>query len=339
MKEFEPQNILVINFGQLGDVVLSLPALAAIREKFANAKITVAVGKSAAMIIDLANVADDKIVVDRVELRDSQKIWSILQITKLVQTVRRRNFDFIIDLHSLPETNLLAFLSGANKRLLSQRQSRSLDFLGSFGLRPPREDKTKHQTDRYLDVLKPLDVKNAARTRRLEPRAEDLKFVEKLWRKHKIDGLTVGLFPGAGHSSRRWSLAKFAELADFLRRNEKVRIIVFLGPEELDLAREVKQIFPKDTIIFDDLTLTQLIAAQSHLSLFVSNDTGPMHLAAAVGTSVLLLMDENAPQTYVPLIPNFKVIRHKQIQEIEVETVYAAAAELLRGERTSRLFV
>jgi ADP-heptose:LPS heptosyltransferase len=339
---FNPRNILVIDFGQLGDVVLSLPALTAIRQKFPSAKITVAVGKSCATVIDLANVADDKITVDRVALRDGQRIKSIFQITKLVREVRRRNFDLVIDLHSLPETNLLAFLSGAGKRLLSQRGNRSLDFLGSWSLRPPRDDQSHHATDRYLDALKPLGINNSDgsinRIAKLSARQADLEFVEKLWTKNKIQGLVVGLFPGAGHPSRRWKLENFAALADFLTRNEGVKVAVFLGPEEKELSARVKQVFPLNTIVFDNLSLTQLIAAQSNLSLFVSNDTGPMHLAAAAGTSVVLLMDKTAPQTYVPLIPNIKVVRHGKIDEITVETVYQAASELLRAGRVSRLF-
>ncbi len=330
----------MIDFGQLGDVVLSLPALRAIRQKFPNARITVAVGKSCATVIDLANLADDKIIVDRVALRDGAKIKSIFQITRLIGEVRRRNFDFVIDLHSLPETNLLAFLSGAGKRLLSQRESRSLDFLGSRSLRPPRENKTLHATDRYLSALKPLGIKadKVDKVSKLTARPADLEFVEKLWTKNKIEGLVVGLFPGAGHPSRRWSLENFASLADFLTRNEAVKIAVFLGPEERELSNRVKQVFPPNTIIFDNLSLTQLIAAQANLSLFVSNDTGPMHLAAAAGTAVVLLMDEAAPQTYVPLIPNIKVVRHGRIDEITVETVYEAASELLRAGRVSHLF-
>lgn len=336
--KFEPGNILVIDFGQLGDVVLSLPALKAIRGRFPDAKITVAVGKSCAQIVELSGYADDKIVVDRVQLRDSAKLWSIFQIGKLVKDVRQRKFDFVIDLHSLPETNILAYLSGAQKRLFARRENRSLDFLANFSPRPPREDRSKHATDRYLDVLKPLKIENAPRTVKLNPTKKDLEFVEKLWRKHKLeDDLVAGLFPGAGHPSRRWSLENFAELADFLTRNEGVKVAVFLGPEERELAPNIKQTFPGKTIIFDDLTLTQLIAALAHLSLFVSNDTGPMHLAAAVGTSVVLLMDKNAPQEYTPLIPNIRVVRDGRIDEITVENAYHAAQELLRGERVSQL--
>jgi ADP-heptose:LPS heptosyltransferase len=333
---FNPQNILVIDFGQLGDVVLSLPALQAIRGKFPDARITVAVGKSCATVIDLARVADEKIVVDRVELRDGARLKSVLTIAKLVGDVRRRNFDLVIDLHSLAETNVLGFLSGAGKRLYASRENRSLDFLSSF--RAPREDKSKHATDRYLDVLKPLRIESADRIARLEPRAEDAKFVEKLWQKLRLeDGLTVGLFPGAGHVSRQWKLENFAALAEFLARNDNLKIAVFLGPEEKNWTARVREIFPAQTVVFDNLTLPQLVAALGRLSVFVSNDTGPMHLAAAAGTSVVVVLDQSAPLQYMPLIGNLRVVQRGKIGELDVESVYAATRELFSASRVSHL--
>ena len=121
---FEPRNILVIDFGQLGDVVLSLPALAAIRRRFASARVTVIVGGAASSVVELAGVADEVLAVDRVGLRDGPKHPSVLQIGKLVLDVRRRKFDFVVDLHSLSETNLLGFLSGAGQRLYARRPRR-----------------------------------------------------------------------------------------------------------------------------------------------------------------------------------------------------------------------
>src|SRR6185369_15731616 len=112
----------------MGDVILALPALQAIRQKFPAARITVLIGKSSAMIAKLAGVFDEEIIVDRVELRDGNKLHSINKIRRLVKEIRRRKFDFIIDLHSLSETNLLGFLSGARKRLYANRENRSLDF-------------------------------------------------------------------------------------------------------------------------------------------------------------------------------------------------------------------
>src|SRR6266498_5326801 len=132
LEKFNPENVLVIDFGQLGDVVLSLPALRAIRKRFPKAHITVAVGKPGAEIVDLSANADETLVIDRVALRDGFVPVSVFRVFKIVQDVRRRKFDFVIDLHSLSETNLLGFLSGAPKRLYSRRPGRSLDYLANF---------------------------------------------------------------------------------------------------------------------------------------------------------------------------------------------------------------
>ena len=80
---FNPRNILVIDFGQLGDVVLSLPALHAIRARFPAARITVAVGKPGKQVVELAACADDVLVVDRVKLRDGFIPASLWQIARL----------------------------------------------------------------------------------------------------------------------------------------------------------------------------------------------------------------------------------------------------------------
>src|ERR1041384_3252345 len=138
---FDPRNILVIDFGQLGDVVMSLPALRAIRERFPNAEITVAVGKPGKELLSLSNYANEILEVDRVGLRDGPTLISIGRILKFVSEVRKAKVDFVIDLHSYYETNLLGFLSGAPHRLYARRPNRSLDFLANFEPRPGREVK------------------------------------------------------------------------------------------------------------------------------------------------------------------------------------------------------
>ncbi len=339
---FDPRNILVINFGQLGDVVLSLPALNAIRERFPDARITIAVGKPAADIVALAGCADSTLVVDRVALRDGLKIVSLARIARLIKDVRRSQFDFVIDLHSLSETNLLGFLSGAPRRLYSRRPPRSLDFLANFKPRPPLEDnhRQRHLIDRYLDVLIPLGVKSPNRLPRLKTRAADGAVVELLLRKAKADvgAPLVGLFPGAGNPSRCWPLQRFAELADFLVRNDHVKILVFLGPEERAFGQQVRRQFPPATVILDKLTIPQVAAAQARLAVFISNDTGPMHIASAVNTPVVLLLDKRAPRSYLPQGDRHRIIYSGAIADITVEEVYRAARTILAGSRTETLF-
>jgi heptosyltransferase-1 len=337
---FDPRNILVIDFGQLGDVVLSLPALREIRERFRDARITVAVGKPGAEVVALSGYAEATLVVDRVALRDGPKLVSIAKILKLVKNVRRAQFDFVIDLHSLSETNLLGFLSGAPKRLYSRRPGRSLNYLSNFHPRPPVEDTSKHSTARYLDVLRPLEIKDVSAIPRLWTRPTDDLAIEKMLRKEKATFAAplVGLFPGAGHPGRRWPIERFASLADHLIRNEGARVLVFAGPEERNLMQQIRREFPPSTIIFDRLTIPQLASAQARLSVFVSNDTGPIHLAAAVGTSVVMLMDRPTPNSFVPLEQHHRTVYGKTVQELTVEEVYKVTCELLATRRTAARF-
>lgn len=318
----------------MGDVILSLPALQAIRGKFPNAKITALLGKSSAAIAKLADVFDEEIIVDRVELRDGKKLRSINKIRKLVREIRRQKFDFIVDLHSLSETNLLGFLSGAKARLYANRENRSLDFFAKFPAKPPLEDKTKHITDRYLEVLKPLEIEDAPRFVQIEPQRADIEFVKNLLREQKAESKNlVGIFPGAGHPSRRWSLENFAGLSKVLTETENSpQIIVFLGPEETGLRGEVEKIFPEKTVIFDKLTIPQLLAAVSLLRVLVSNDTGVVHIGAIAGASLVLILDERAPTTYLPLTEKIRVVRNGTIDKIRVEEVFRVTQGFLTNE-------
>ncbi|HEX3560669.1 MAG TPA: glycosyltransferase family 9 protein [Pyrinomonadaceae bacterium] len=338
---FDPRNILVIDFGQLGDVVLSLPALSAVRQRFPRARVTVAVGGSAAPVVELSGVADEALAVDRVALRDGPKHLSVWQIGKLVLEVRRRKFDFVIDLHSLSETNLLGFLSGAPQRLYARRPTRSLDYLSNFKPPPPVEDRKKHAIDRYLDVLAPLGIGEVSRVPRLPVREEDSRAVVEMLRKAKAagDAPLVGIFPGAGHPSRRWPVERFAELAWMLERNDSVRTILFAGPEERQLVRDARAKFPPTAVVLDRLNVPQLAAAAARLSLFVSNDTGPMHVAAAVGTPVVILMQHHPMfDCYIPPGERHRVVAARTIEAITVEAAYAAARAAFTAERASSLF-
>jgi ADP-heptose:LPS heptosyltransferase len=339
---FNPRNILVIDFGQLGDVVMSLPALRAIRERYPDARITVLVGRPGAQIIDMSGYADATIEVDRVQLRDGFKPLSVVRIFQVLKDVRQRKFDFVIDLHSFSETNLLGFFSGASRRLFSRRPGRSLDFLANFTPKPPvdKNDPGQHLIDRYLDVLVPLGIKEQPRVPRLLTRAEDDRAVDVLLRKAKAETGTplVGLFPGAGHPGRCWPLEQFAELADFLIRNDGVRPVIFVGPEERHLVQRMRALFPSKCVVLEKLTIPQLAAAQARLAVFVSNDTGPVHIAAAVGTPIVVMIDLPRPHAYVPTGASQRLIFSESVTAIEVDQVYAATRELLSAGRTEKLF-
>lgn len=331
---FNPQNILIVHFGQIGDVILSLPALRAVRERFPAARITALIGKSGAEIVELSGFSDESIIVDRVRLRDGNKLISIRDVFKITRDVRRRRFDFVVDLHSLYETNILGFLSGAPHRLYANRENRSLDFLAKFNPAPPSEDKTEHLTDRYLSVLAPLGIEKAPAFVELPPNQSDLKAIERILRESNVGSeKLVGLFPGAGHPSRRWKLENFAACARLLEAEKDVRTIVFLGPEEKDLRPQIEEKFPPETLVVDNLSLREFAAALSRLTVLISNDTGAAHIGAIAGTHIILVMDKNAPTTYLPLTEKKTVVRSGALDAIEVEEVYAPTREVLSRHR------
>jgi ADP-heptose:LPS heptosyltransferase len=216
------------------------------------------------------------------------------------------------------------------------------------------EDRSKHAIDRYLDVLAPLGVGEVSRVPRLAVREEDGRAADELLRKAKSGGKSrrkgaageegfgaplVGIFPGAGHPSRRWPVERFAELAWMLERNDAVRSVIFAGPEERQLVREARPKFPPSALVLDRLTVPQLAAAAERVSVFVSNDTGPMHIAAAVGTPVVILMQHHPMfNCYIPPGDRHRVVAARTIDEIGVELAYTAARSAFTAERASSLF-
>lgn len=328
--ELNFHNILVINFGQMGDVILSLPALRAVRERFPAAKITLMIGKPAAGIVKLADVSDDQIVVDRVEMRDGNKLRSCLDIVRLIRKIRINKFDLIIDLHSLSETNLLGFVSGAKHRLYSNRENRSLDRLASFPIKPPKEDKSKHHTERYFDVLQPLGIAPFDGDFRIEIAADVKAEIEQRLADAGLAGKRlIGLSVGAGHPSRCWELDKFAELSRRLLVDKNTAVIVFLGPEEKPIAEKVRSTFPESVVVIDDLSIPQFMAALSMLDVAVCNDSGPAHIAGIVGAPIVLIMDERAPLTFLPLGRQITIINSAELDQISVDEVTMAAVNLL----------
>lgn len=324
------KNILVIHFGQLGDVVLGLPALRAIKKNFPNARITTMLGKPGADIVALADVAHDMITVDRVALRDGNKIASIARIFALVRDVRRRKFDFVIDLNSLSETNVLGFLSGAKYRLYLNRENRSLDWLANFPIRPPLEDKSKHHTDRFLDVLEPLGIVGEPRTCRVDPSEEILAEAKKYLASLNLAGKTlIGLFLGAGHPARRWKIENFVELSQRMSANDKIHVLVLLGPEERDIRSRLQDKFGDSAIVVPELSLSVFYALLAQLKVLVSGDTGPMHLAAIAGANIVLLSEFGSPNIFRPLIDKLVVLDDKPLATISVDDVMRSVEKLL----------
>jgi ADP-heptose:LPS heptosyltransferase len=122
-------------------------------------------------------------------------------------------------------------------------------------------------------------------------------------------------------------------------RNDSVRPVLFAGPEERAKVREMRAALPPSTVVLDRLTIPQLAAAAARLSVFVSNDTGPMHIAAAVGTPVVILMAQHPMfACYIPPGDRHRVVSGRAIGDIGVGQAYEATRAALTTERMASLF-
>jgi ADP-heptose:LPS heptosyltransferase len=253
-----------------------------------------------------------------------------------VRQVRENDYQLVIDLHSLRETNLLGYLSGAPLRLFARRGGRSLDLLGTIP--SPASDREKHLVDAYLDVLAPLGIAGALRVPQLPTRREDDETIERLLETHGVTAASrlVGFFPGAGNPSRQWPLERFAEVAERLAR-DGMEIVLLLGPEERALREKARALFPDETIVVEPASLSLLASAAARLEVLVSNDTGPMHVAAAVGTPVVLvcLKLHRLNRAFLPVGDDNKVIDRSKLTDIKVAEVYDAARSILANRQRS----
>jgi ADP-heptose:LPS heptosyltransferase len=309
---------------------MSFAALSAIRDRFPSSEIVVLAGKTPGALVRELKLVDRVIAVDRASLLRGPKVRSIGKIIKLAREIRRERFDLVIDLHSLLETNMLGFLSGASHRLFADRNNRSLNFLSNFRPKPAAYDESLHLSDNYLNVLRPLGIDNNGRPPlKIEIDGALAESVRgKVFATIDQKGKLIGIAPGAGNPSRRWLLEHFAELSKRLANPER-QIVVFLGPEEEAMIDRVRELFGPDAQIVPGLTLSELAAAFAQIDLLISNDSGPAHLAAVIGTPLVLVSDKRAPMTYVPRAEHLEIVQTGEIDAISVDDVYAAAKKVL----------
>jgi heptosyltransferase-1 len=321
-RDLNPRKILVMHFGQVGDVIMGFPSIAAIRSHFAKAEVTVIGGKTPVGLISDLELADDVMPVDRQALLDSRKPKAVADIFRILREVRRRKFDMVIDLHSLYESNLLGYFSGARTRLFASRRNRSLDLLSNFAPRPPEYDTNKHLSEIYLDVLRPLGIHDVDRNIVIEPPASLVAHFREEF-PVTSERKRIGLAIGAGHPSRRWSLTKFADLAAKLHSAGNT-LFVFLGPEEKRDEGVIRRAFGEMATMVPDLSLIELAAAFSTMDIVIGNDTGTTHLAAVTAPAVVMAGDNRAPATYSPLGKNTTVVNTGTIEEIKVTDVLSS---------------
>jgi ADP-heptose:LPS heptosyltransferase len=317
--------ILAIRFARLGDVILLLPALAALKDKFPHSELTLLTGHRCAPVAELCPAIDHVITVDRVAMRDGPMLRAIAEMASLVRDLRRKRFDVVIDLHSFRETNLLVWLTGARVRVGMKRQNAPY-WQFCFNQAPIVEDKSLHVTEMFRKVVAALGP--AAETEQAKTGKRDATLGRLVTKKAAVP--TIALYIDAPVAERIWPPERFGQIADFAVEELGAAVLVICSRERQSLATRVQRAsrHPEKLSFFTDLTLSRLASVIASAHLLLSNDTGPMHFGPALGVPTLGLFSVGYPEHFRPTGPDDRFLRGNPIEQISVNAVREQIARM-----------
>lgn len=343
--------ILIIKPSSLGDVIHTLPLLKALRDQFPRAYIAWLVSP------EFKDIIEDNPYLDQVFLFHKER-WdnpyriplTIKEFFSLIRQIQRQRFQMVIDVQGLFRSSIVAYFSRAHYRLGFEN---AREFSPIFYTRKvPVLNLEVHAVDRYLSLLpgskdrspKPeffLDIP--------EPVKDNIRHILQ---QNQID-LNKDIFllnPGAKWSTKRWPAKNYAHLAQCLYDQFGGHIILIGGKEDQPLAEEIASYSRISiTILTGKTSLRQLAALMQMATLLITNDSGPMHLANAVGTPLVAIFGPTNPTRTGPYQGNYLVVQRELpcipcylkkcptgqecLQELGVDQAMAAIQQIMRTIR------
>ena len=281
--------ILIVKLGSIGDIIHTLPSLAAIRKALPDAEISWVAEERSAEILRDNPMIDNLIEVDTQALRGGMVIEEILpNASKQLKGLRQFKFDVAIDFQGLWKSAMIAKLSGARRRWGFARD----------GLREPSSRiliADMVDTPRHIHVIeKNLMLAEGALT--IGVPSHDFEFPIATTDEHKAEadaliaaagGEFAVLNPGGGWVTKLWHAEKFGQLADKLWQEKRIISIVATGPKDLELADKVAAASRVGNLVLAQPSLKGFYELVKRGSVYVGGDTGPTHLAVAAGAPVV----------------------------------------------------
>ena len=283
-----PRRILIARMSAIGDSILTLPVACALRDRFPQAYIAWCVEKKASAMVVGHSALDEVIILDRGWFGSPSRLWEIRQ------NLRKQQFDTVIDCQSVTKTAFLGWLSGAKHRIGCRGQygAELSPWLNNRLVEP----QTTHLTDRSLELLAPLGI--------IQPQVRwDLPLAPTA--RAKVKGwLAAGTLPqqfavinpGATWDSKLWEMDRFAAVARYFHTQHQLpTVVVWGGPREEAWAQQIVELAPGAAQLAPNTSLQELAAVIEQGTCFVSSDTGPLHMAVAVGTPSIGLYGTTRP--------------------------------------------
>jgi heptosyltransferase-2 len=332
----------VIEPWNVGDVVLATPILGELRRRYSKATISILARVHARELLESSGLVDDVIVFDLPWTARTDKyrftVGKARGMRALVRTLRARNFDLTLDSRMDIRSNFLAAMSGAPYRV-------GYDIGGGGWLLThtlPSDRDDSHKIDDWLALLEMLPggarlTIDERRPKLVVTEGERQIAREKLSERGAKASPLVGYHPGGSHPGKRWPRQQFEALIRELSTSLGGTHIVFLGPDETSSAE-----WPPNAIVIRE-PLRDLMALISCCDVLVCNDSGPMHVADALGVPVVAIFEIGNPQWFGPSGPRAIVIRgelagigisaapldHSPRNPVDVRRVAVSVKELL----------
>ena len=304
----EIKRILAIRLAYVGDVVLTIPAVKALRDTFPKAKISFLTSSKAKEAIENNPYVGEIITYDAPWFYPQNPCSSLANYLKCINLIRSKHFDMVIDFRGdFRNLLLMAFLSGANRRAgygIGGGGYLLTDLVPCVG--------HKHKVQFHLDLVRALGGNSASPdSMSLYPTDEDRQRVERLFHEMGIkqEEFLVGLHPGGRVALKCWDMKSYAEVADALTERYGARIIVTGGADEVALGDKLLRLMKRGgTNLCGLVSLRQLQVILEKTDLFVTNDTASLHIASGVNTPTVAIFGPSEVWDTGPLAQNHKVI-------------------------------
>lgn len=315
MKQDNFKKILIIRTDRIGDVLLSTPVIKALRKKFPQAHIAMMVRPYARDIILGNPYLDEIIIYDKYG-----KQRSFLNTLRFAIRLRRKRFDLALILHPTSRVHIVSYIAQIKKRIGFNRK---LAFLLSDRIEHRKQEGSKHELEYTLDVIRYLGIKAQDKNLFMPIREDSEAYIEEFLGKAGLgeqDRLVV-LAPGASCPSKIWPAERFAEVANKLTKEFKIKIAIIGAEENLAIAEKLKMSLGCAYIDAVGKTSVSQLASLLHRSvLFISNDSGPVHLAVAVGVPTIAVFgraqDGLSPRRWGPQGKDDRIL-HKDVGCLE----------------------
>jgi len=279
------KRILVFNVNWLGDVLFSTAVIRNIRRNFPDCFLACAIPPRCYPILKDNPYLDEVIIFDE---RDRHK--SSLEKLNFIQQLRRKKFDIVFLLHRSFSRALITRLAGIKERVGHLTKKRG--FLLTKSIPTPDRD-LMHRIDYYLHVIEKAGLRIEDRYLDFFVREEDIEFVNNFLKSKGVDhkDALVGINPGGNWLPKRWPAVNWAKLIDEINKKFNCKVIITGSSSDVALIKEILGFTHHKPIVASAaLNIKQLGALCKRLDLFITADTGPLHIANAVGAKKILAL-------------------------------------------------